>query len=371
MNIVLPGIKPFQKPINTQPSGHKDITPQVSLPSVNKADTLSLQFSGKRVLPQPTTISQSRFKNDRIALDANNLVPSLVEKLDEMMTVTGEAFSKNEAFTTLIDLSLPKTQPAPSSSSLNAKLEGQVDHAINVGKTQNVGIMVLSSKATAKDGSELATARATFNAIDPESVKAGALKPVPVTPLTLGEADLPTNAKSAVWNNKLSGFYKNVGTRLGAKDPNKELTDLAQSESGSDRLVNGNVYVTPQMLNKKKTGHGGVAVGMALKDMEELVSQKTGGPSTFTRVSASYLDKFVETDALQFETTVDHADSQGNVILSSRISKLDTKGQVAQGPIILIHAKVSTGGANVSIDTQSEDSEARRLEAIEWSNLPA
>lgn len=348
-------------------------------------DSFAPKFAAKLTFEQPTTIAQSRFSNDRIGLDTANLVPSLVEKLDEIMTVTGEVYGKNEAFTTLIDVKLPNPSALfAKNSAANGRLSAQVDHTLNVGKEKNVGIMVMSSSAKNNKGEALADARATFNAIDPESVKVGSLKPMPVTNLSLSVEDTTTNAQASVWNTSLSGFYKNVAARLGAKDASKLHPDLKQAEASKYQLVNSNVYVTTQMLNKKKTGHGGIAAGMALKDMEALLGRALNSDENLkawpTRVSANYLDKFVESDALQFETTVDHHDGNGNFLLSTRISKLDTKSQTVQGPVILVHAQFNTGSLNngvpikaiynLGIGAATEEAQQRRQEAITWAALP-
>jgi hypothetical protein len=353
-------------------------SPMAELHRSPAQDTVSIRFSGKSVFAQPTTTAESRFRNDRVSLQANHLVPSLVEKLDEIMTVTGEYYSKNEAFTTLIDLkvpslTMPRYEGLTHEQSVEAQLSAQVDHVLNVGKAKNIGILILSSDAVARGNRDiLGMARAAFNAIDPESVKAGALKPVPVAPLTLTEADTVNNAKAADWNTKMSGFYKAVATRLATKDDSQPVPTLAREVSTDTRLVNANVYVTPQMLNKKKTGHGGVAVGLAVKDMQALL--KNLSPDTavsITDLSASYQDKFVESDALQFDTTLDHVNREtGDVVLSTRIYKLDTKGQAAQGPIILVHAKA----AHCSSRTQAalaDGKQTRLLNALAGENKPA
>jgi hypothetical protein len=365
-----------------QPSAYCGSPVTSELRSTN--DQFQLRFGAKTVLTQPNSIAASRFQNQRVALQGNEMLASLVEKLDEIMTVTGEVYSKNEAFTTLIDVKMPtyastKYGKMTAAQPVQAKLSSQVEHTLNVGKQANVGIMVMSSEAEANDSRDyLGKARASFSAIDPESVKAGALKPVPVTTLVMNEADTPTNAKAVVWNTQMSNFYKGVATRLGAKDPNAAVPDLANASSSPTRLVNANVYVTPGMLNKKKTGHGGVAVGNALKDMAVLLSESRV-PIYLKEVSASYQDKFVETDALQFDTTLDHVDTQtGNMVLSSRIYKLDTKAQTVQGPIILVHALANTnseaanfgaGGAPLTAfnpSTLDADGLARQNEAKAW-----
>jgi hypothetical protein len=347
-------------------------------------DKFQLRFGAKTVLTQPNSIGASRFQNQRVALQGNEMLASLVEKLDEIMTVTGEVYSKNEAFTTLIDVKMPtyaatKYGKMTAAQPVQAKLNAQVEHTLNVGKQANVGIMVMSSEAEANDSRDyLGKARASFSAIDPESVKVGNLKPVPVTTLVMNEADTPTNAKAVVWNTQMSNFYKGVATRLGAKDPNAAVPDLTTLPSSPTRLINANVYVTPSMLNKKKTGHGGVAVGNALKDMTVLLSSSRV-PIFLKEVSASYQDKFVETDALQFDTTLDHVDTQtGNMVLSTRIYKLDTKAQTVQGPIILVHALANTnndaanfgaGGAPLTAfnpNTLDAEGQARQREAQAW-----
>ncbi len=348
------------------------------------ADRFQIRFGAKTVLNQPNSIGASRFQNQRVALQGNEMLASLVEKLDEIMTVTGEVYSKNEAFTTLIDVKMPTSSSTKygkitTALPIQAKLNAQVEHTLNVGKQANVGIMVMSSEAQANESRDyLGKARASFSAIDPESVKAGTLKPVPVTTLVMNEAETPINAKAVVWNTQMSNFYKGVATRLGSKDPNAAVPDLANAPSSPTRLVNANVYVTPGMLNKKKTGHGGVAVGNALKDMAALLSGSSL-PIYLKEVSASYQDKFVETDALQFDTTLDHVDPKtGNMVLSSRIYKLDTKAQTVQGPIILVHALANTnddaanfgaGGAPLTAfnpSTLDEEGQARQREAQAW-----
>lgn len=350
-------------------------------------DRVDIRFGAKTVLNQPNSISASRFQNDRVSLAANDLVPCLVEKLDEIMTVTGEFYSKNEAFTTLIDVKVPtltaqKYGRIKTAESVDAKLGAQVEHTLNVGKQANIGIMVMSSDATAREsGDYLGQARASFNAIDPQSVKEGALKPVAVTLLTVGEADTSVNTKASAWNQQMSGFYKNVAARVGAKDNNVTVPSLAGGTSPT-RLVNTNVYVTSQMLNKKKTGHGGVAVGMALKDMNSLLKGYTKLPQFIKEVTASYQDKFVESDALQFDTTLDHLDPQtGDMVLSSRIYKLDTKAQTVQGPVILVHARANAndiltlkegwGQAMPTFDATTLDEEGRKRqqEAVSWLAL--
>lgn len=395
--IQLPTIRQPFAPKAAQPASPQSSPLASGLSNSLPADVFTPKFSGVRTLSQPNTAATSRFKNDRVSLDGNNPVPSLVEKLDEIMTVTGEFYSKNEAFTTLIDLQMPNPDAlSGKGANLNAQLESQVDVTLNVGKAQNVGIMVMSSSAKNAKGTEMAKARAVFNAIDPASVNAvdpetgkpKGLAPKPVTPLVVGETEQAAYAQAGNWNKSLSGFYKNVAARLGARDNSKTYPDLTQMESNENRLVNNNVYVTPAMLNKKKTGHGGVAVGVALKDMESLVLRKLGMTDaesnlkpTIMRVSANYIDKFVESDALQLDTTLDHIDQHGNWFLSTRIAKLDTKAQSVEGPIILVHAKVKLGvmnqnqlsfvNPNVGIVDTSSDYEQRAQEAEAWSKLPA
>lgn len=350
-------------------------------------DRLDIRFGAKSVLTQPSSIASSRFTNQRVSLQANTLLSSLVEKLDEVMTVTGEFYSKNEAFTTLIDVQMPsqtakKYGRITTNQGVDARVSAQVEHTLNVGKQANVGIMVMSSDATANEsGDYLGKARASFNAIDPESVKAGALKPVAVTPLVVAEGDATLNSQASTWNQQMSNFYKNVANRLGAKDANAAVPTLTGVSSESNaRLVNANVYVTPGMLNKKKTGHGGVAVGLALKDMDALLKRGTREPLNLKEVSASYQDKFVETDALQFDTTLDHVDAQtGDVVLSTRIYKLDTKAQTVQGPVILVHARangqnalgMTTTEALPTFDATTLDADGtqRRQEAQAWLAL--
>jgi hypothetical protein len=361
------------------------------------ADAFSPRFGATHRMPQPTTIAQSRFQNDRVTLDAGNLAASLVEKLDEIMTVTGEAYSKNEAFTTLIDMSIPYPPAlrleSQGKARINGRLSAQVEHTMNVGKTGQNGLMVMESAATLQGGRPLASARATFaainpasvNALDPETGKEKALQPVPVTPLSLTPQDTERNATANTWNNGLGGFYRSVAGRLGARDKTQALPDLANTVSSDTRLINRNVYVTTQMLNKKKTGHGGIAAGMALNDMEVLAQRFLKKDTVLpARISATYLDKFVESDALQFDTSLDHVDDDGHLYLSTRISKLDTKGQTATGPVILVHSRfdaydvkewglqpASAANPRPSLNVADAEAEQRRQEAITWSQLSA
>lgn len=359
-------------------------------------DSFSLRFGATHRMAQPNTIAQSRFQNDRVTLDASNLAASLVEKLDEIMTVTGETYSKNEAFTTLIDMSIPYPPrllvEAQGKARLNAQLNAQVEHTMNAGKTGQNGLMVMNAAGRLQNGTPLATARATFmainptsvNAIDPETGKEKNLQPVPVTPLNLGAGDTEQNTVASTWNNGLGGFYRSVGSRLGARDKNQALPDLANLPATDTRLINRNVYVTTQMLNKKKTGHGGIAAGMAMNDMEALAKRFLKKDTVIpARISATYLDKFVESDALQFDTTLDHVDTDGHLYLSTRISKLDTKGQTVTGPVILVHSQfdaydLKDGGIQPSTSNRplvsaatDVDADQRRQEAIAWSQLSA
>ncbi len=351
----------FKKPLNIQFT-----TPKAPKP----------KFGAGLNLPQPTSIQESRFENSRTSLPAHDLVTALVERLDEIMTVTGEVFSKNEAFTSMIDVSFAPVQKHQNPW-VNASVSAQVEHALNVGKSKNVGIMVLGGEAsTLGNKMPLAKARATFNAIDPASVQTGALKPIPVAELTLTPKDTPINDAAKQWNSDLANFYKAVASRLGARDEKATLPNLAREASSRTRLINSNVYVTPQMLNKKQTGHGGITAAMALKDMDSLAKRFTMGYShRLSAFSANYIDKYVGTDALQFDTTLDHVDEKGNIILSSRISKLDTKSQQAKGPIILVHAKLEpadslqskTPSLNPNLMTPEE--QHRSQEAQDWAKL--
>lgn len=327
-------------------------------------------FGAQRQLNQPGSINESQFTNERVVLPGQqNLIRALLEKLDEAMTVGGELYSGNEAFTSLIDIDVQADKTARQQPQLEATVDTKVEQTLNVGKLQNVGIMVLRSDA--KDyytGTPIATGRATFNAIDPASVQGGgALKTVPVQLLSQDDA------KAADWNKNLSGFYRALAKRLGASDPAATFEDLTKAPASKTRLVNSNIYVTTDMLNKKQTGHGGITAAMAVNDMAALVRKLKNGLKDVQvhRVTANYLAPYRVSDALQTETTLDYVDNQGNIYLSSRIYKLDTKKRLAEGPVILVNAKLRTqvGGLLKDVlkaEPATPESTQRATDAQAW-----
>ena len=380
------------------------------------------QFAG-RAFKAPETVDEARFTNARIPVNSNQLAQDLLARLDEAMTVTGEVYAGNEAFTNVIELTVDP-DATRDAGKIQAAVDTKVEHTLNVGSKQNVGMMVMSCDAKdAVSGKPIALARATFNAIDAESVKSngnhdkllggilqlsetlrqklleglqklaaltagspaeaivnavvGKLKAaapakgmavVPVTNLQKDEANLVGGNKAESWNNDLSGFYRNLGKRL----KSAEQAELKESDNGKNRLVNTNVYVTTDMLNKKQTGHGGIAVANAVDDMQTLLA-KAGKTGVVQRVSANYLAPFHASDSLQFDTTVDSAqktDAGTEVILSSRISKMDTKSRTVEGPIILAHAKVLLPNQTFAKpDARSGEAKLRNEEAQAWDAL--
>lgn len=397
----------------------------------SQPSALPVQFGAKRQFDAPDTIEKSRFRNERIPLESNKLIEGLLARLDEAMTVAGETYAGNEAFTNVIELNIRPSAHAKNGA-IDATVDTRVEHTANVGKAKNVGIMVLSSEATDYvTGQPIATARATFNAIDTTSVKGNldqgklaylldllkgaltgnvpsaadldqamdavrqpaAMRTVPVTPLKLDAVEQQVSDQAGAWNLGLSKFYQGVAARLQARDAKAVLPE-AEVQGSSHRLVNNNVYVTPDMLNKKQTGHGGIAAANAVRDMMALSRKSAGGQPTVQRVTANYLAPFHPSDALQFDTTIDHVESnlvldpdfegsrhlQQTVYLSTRINKMDTKGRVVEGPIILVHAKLKLNASvphgdnpeNYSVPPVSpQDAEAqqRQVEALAWDKL--
>ena len=331
-------------------------------------------FCGVSQLPPPTSMQSSLFVNDRLPIDGRDTVSSSIERLDEAMTVTGEVYSGNEAFTTLIGLKFkPGLSQQAQPSDVHATIQAQVEHAYTVSnKGKDMGFMVMSSEARAsQSGTPFVTGKATFVAVDPASVHGGAgLKTVGVPSLTLhGAQEQQCNAEAAQWGQNLGGFYRQLAKRLNAQSP----VSLASVASSPTRLINRNVYVTTHMLNKKGTGHGGIAAANAVKDMKQLVKNLQGsqtGAAEFVveDMTASYLAPFYVHNALQFDTTLDHIDDQGRLYLSTRIGKLDTKKREAEGPIILVHSRIRPS-APVSWSFNATDSDAieRQKEAVQWA----
>jgi hypothetical protein len=335
-----------------------------------------LRFQAQKKLDAPDTVVGSAFSNQRVVVSLTDPVASLIERLDEMMTVVGEVYSGNEAFTATLDMTLPKggLPAARSNGSLDASVSAQVEHAFNL-KTS--GLMVIGSEArNAANGKLMATARAVFNAVDPASLKEANLRTVPVSPLAGVPQEDFVSQRAAKWNDGVPKFYRELAKRLGARDDKVVHEDLSKADTSNRRLVNSNVYVTSQMLNKKHTGHGGITAGMALKDVNLLAKQYSGMEKLrLSAFSASYLEKYLETDALQFDTTVDHVDEKGNMYLSSRISKLDTKARTVRGPIILVHARLAPDGWGFrkpqALDPASltPEERQRQQDAIAWGKL--
>lgn len=347
--------------------------------SVNRPNTLArdtVTFSGSRKVPAPKTIAESRYVNERLNFGPD-VLQDLSATLDAAMTVAGEAYSGNEAFTTLFHVKMAPAgnRAVEAGRPVNGSVTTQVSHA-------EKNRMVLETAA--KDyssGYQLAEARATFVAVDPASVGPGKqMKTESVEPLTLKDSEKQLNQDAADWNNKLSGFYKNLSIQLGVRDKDHPAPDLASLASSPNRLVNSNVYVTTDMLNKKRTGHGGIAAAMAVKDMAALAGRFTQGLASvegLDEFTASYQSPFFESDALQFDTTVDHVDGD-EIYLSTRIYRFDTKGydaarpdernRTVEGPVILVNGRFKLDKP-VSGSLHLADAEAgqRQADALAWA----
>ncbi len=373
-------------------------------------DQFQIRFGATHHVPFPKTIAESRWANNWVQMDRGTLQRELVVALDEIMTTTGEAYAKDaerlkenkraEAFTTLIDVTFhPEALKGDAGTGKrDASTEAQVEHAYTVRipakpernrPEMNLGNMVISSSSRDYDtGKMLASAKATFVAVDSDSVKAGKNKPVAVRDLeVVSEGDKTFNEEARQWEQGLRDFYKTVSQSVEVSPH----PDLAAVDESATRSVTTNMYVKTDMLNKKKTGHGGITAAMALDHMGALARRflnEQGVDHNGVRVSdftASFAKPYLETDALQFDTTLDHIDSAGNIYMSSRISKHDTQGGQVTGPVFLVHARLSRKAPTTPTGIfrwflskptppmlpapQDDGTRTRRDEAIQWAAL--
>lgn len=376
------------------------------------SDQFQIRFGAKLDVPYPTTIEGSRWDNSWVQLNQANLRRELVVALDEIMTTTGEAYAKDpdrvkdnkrtEAFTTLIDVKFhPESLKDTSQAGMrDASTLAQVAYAYTVNipakpeknrPEMNIGNMVIASEAhDYETQAPLASAKATFVAVDADSVKAGKNQTVAVRELAIStEGDKKLNTAARQWEEGLRNFYKTVTQGL----ESSSHPDLRAVPESDTRSVTTNMYVKTDMLNKKKTGHGGVTTAMAVDHMRALSGRFLnaqgfdGDKRQVTDLTASFARPYLETDALQFDTTIDHVDKQGNIYMSSRISKHDTQGGQVSGPVFIVHARFRPDsgkcltGANwlkrfgskpavpVLPEPQDEAARARREQAIAWAAL--
>lgn len=353
---------------------------QVKTKVGNLAGLAPMRFGAQLELSAPATIQQSRFPNQRIPLRTESLVRSLLEKLDEALTVTGEVYSANEAFTTHIDIDVQADRALRRKKILNASLNQQTDHVVG-----GRGVMVMSIQADDfRSGQPIARGRAIFRAIDAKKLREGKMASASVQQLNLQEGEAPVNSRAVAWNDKLFAFYKEVCDRLKARDPEASIENLAQVPSSPLRLINSNLYVSTDMLNKKQTGHGGITASIAAQDMQALVEKAAGlkdGDAQVMRITANYIGPFQVSDALQMDTTLDHITEEGDFILSSRIYKLDTKQRKSEGPIILVHARLKDGSRfaplkrwlspRLHVSQSDPAARQRQAEATAWHKLMA
>lgn len=361
----------------------KNLTPvfssqaSFSAPVQSKGDSFEILFGAKRDVPAPNTIEGSRYVNDRLTI-SNDVLNDLVATLDASMTVVGETYSGNEAFTTLYQVEF--TPEGSNAVSAKQALDASFDSSVEFAEKNR---MVTKSFAKDESGNELARSTATFVAVNPASVGPGkAMKTESVETLSIKHGEEERTLLANDWNKNLSGFYRNVSTRLGTRDADAIVEDLATAQSSDTRLINRSVYVTPNMLNKKNTGHGGVAAANAVKDMLGLAN-RLGEGSQIANLTASFQSPFYESDALQFDTTLDHVDDKNNLYFSTRIYRFDTKGfdeakpeernRTIEGPVILVHGKVSatdkTAQAARAAVSRKIGLHPASEEAKEWAKL--
>lgn len=328
-----------------------------------------VRFGANRRLMSPTTMQASRFRNEGVPIYS---VRELVERIDELMTVTGEVYSANEAFTGMLHVKIKEphivsdVDDSRSGTPLYLNLESQVEH------TDGSRMILGTCGELFEDGRPLIEAKASFSAIDHNLLKTQkTMTPVAVAPLKLEAGDLPVNQNAQEWNNQLFAFYKKLGNRLKTRDDMAILPELRNVQTHTQRMKKTNVYVRTDMLNKKQTGHGGIAAALALEDMRRLTRNydKYFRPGQLVEFTAQYLKPFGIEDALQYDTTIDYMGPNQEMVLSTRISKLDTKSRKAEGPIILVHAKYRPDHKFEPLlppVTADVDADARRYEAQDW-----
>ena len=128
--------------------------------------------------------------------------------------------------------------------------------------------------------------------------------------------------------------------------------------------------------------YGGIAAAKSVKDMAALAGKYFDGKANVTGLeefTASYQAPFFESDALQFDTTVDHVDGN-DVYLSTRIYRFDTKGynpakpdernRQVEGPVILVNGRFKLDRPftpAVLQSTDPEDGQKRQEDAIAWA----
>ena len=377
-----------------------------------------LLFSGTSLIQRPTTISDSFERESSVFLEGGSaygfqLLNSLIARMDEAMTVTGEKYSGNEAFTTQFHVKMtPEGQAAlKQGNSLPARVDRRMEW------TKGVFMAMSGSVTDALTDSRLADVRSMFCSIDPASVPSGKNKPKALTTelqVSEGNADdVAINTAAAEWNKSYQAALRPVEQRLvGYKDreknvfvPGEEVIDVKDLPISDLRATDANFYVPTEMVNKKQTGHGGVSVAKAVQGMMVLAARNFGGKKLgsvkLEEFTASYKLPFVMDHGLQADTTVDHVDKDGNVYLSTRLYKCDTKGWREQdraalseaereqdgfiltGPVTIIHAKIKapkTISCKPNVDRFNAmlgelegkartDAETRQKEAIGWSKI--
>ncbi len=366
-------------------------------PTKDSFQSLQPLFRGTLDVNRPPTISGSRWVNDLVKVDRSDLMGGLITRLDEVMTTTGEAYAvtperkaekkRSEAFTTLMEVNfLPNAQKEPvAPGKMNITTTAQVE-------ATRKASMVLYAEAINRETQEpLATARASFMAIDAESFTDPhrKMEVSEVRPLEVADSstDKELNETATSWNTELLGFYKPIGKRLG--NPETTHPDL-QTLHSPVRMINENDYVTPGQLNKKHSGHGGVTAGIAMANMEELAHnylKEADFPHQGVQLealTANFAQPYSESDALQLDTTLDHMDEKGRMFISTRVSRHDTQGGKIEGPVFMFHAvlthqpdnsllgRLKTDPPFPTLDPQyfqTDEAQLRQTEAKQWAQL--
>ncbi len=318
------------------------------------SDQFQPRFQGTLDVETKPTITGSRWQNERVPVNGGSLLNDLLVRLDEIMTTSGEAYAvrperkvegkRSEAFTTLFQVNF-----YPEAQTKRAEGKTFISTTAQVETTDEANMGLYSEARSPGNQNLLASARANFMAIDAESfadpdrkLETVDVRSLEISAEAVNEQEL--NRQTSQQLKDLSSFYKPIGKRLG--HPKVEHVDL-RTQRSPIRLINDNDYVTPGQLNKKHSGHGGVTAGMAMDHMKELAARYLNESNVshvgvdVHALTASFARPYFETDALQFDTTLDHVDEEGRMFLSTRVSRHDTQGGKIEGPVFMFHSMVT------------------------------